>query len=109
MHNVRRSGEVSGLLALQFAFPRDALVRLVHAFYPIFKFTAALGQLLCDFIRTARDIATDCGGKLYELTNVKFVGQHGTLQRKSWIECITGKTLLGDGFAKFWKLETPGK
>jgi hypothetical protein len=72
-----------GLHAAQFAFPRDALMRLVHAFYPVFQFTTALGQFLCDFIRAAWDIATDCGDELYELTDVKFVGQHGTLQHKA--------------------------
>jgi hypothetical protein len=91
---------VSRLYALQLAFPHDTFVRLVHAFYAVFKFTAALGQFLCDFIRTAWDIATDCGGELYELTDVKFAGQHGTLQHKSSIECTTEKRGLGVGFAK---------
>jgi hypothetical protein len=90
-----------GLDAAQFAFARNALVRLVHIFYPVFKFTVALRQFFYDFIRAAWDIATDCGGELYELTDVKFVGQHGTLQHKGGIECTTDKSLPGDGFEKF--------
>jgi hypothetical protein len=50
-------------------------MQFVHALYSIFKFTAVLGQLLCDFKRTAGDIATD-GVKVYELTDVKSVGSH---------------------------------
>jgi hypothetical protein len=76
MQTCGRPGGVSRLHASQLAFPHDALVRFIHALYPIFKFTAAFGQLLCDFIRAARDIATDCGGELYELTDTKFVGWH---------------------------------
>jgi hypothetical protein len=73
----------SRLYASQLAFPHEALVRFVHAFYSIFEFTAALRQSLFDFIRAARSIAAPCGVELYALTNAKFVGQHGTLQRKS--------------------------
>ena len=87
MQNRGRSGGVSKLHGLQLAFPHDTLVQFVHALYPVFKLTAALGQFLCDFIRAAWDIATDCWGELYELTDPKFVGQHGTLQHKSRIEC----------------------
>jgi hypothetical protein len=47
---------------------------LGHAFYPIFKLTTALGQLFCDFVDAARDIATERGDELYELTDPKFVG-----------------------------------
>jgi hypothetical protein len=43
MQNCSGSVEVSRLHALQLAFPRDAFVRLVHAFYPIFKLAAELG------------------------------------------------------------------
>jgi hypothetical protein len=74
MQTCSRSGGVSRLHASQLAFAHDALVRFIHAFYPIFKFTAALGQLLCDFIRAAWNMATDCGGELYELPDPKFVG-----------------------------------
>jgi hypothetical protein len=38
----------------QLAFARDALVRLVDAFYSIFKFTVALRQSLGDDTRAAR-------------------------------------------------------
>ena len=50
---------------------------LVHAFYPIFKLAAVLGQLLCDLVRAAGNIATNCGGELYELTDPKFVAWYG--------------------------------
>jgi hypothetical protein len=72
---------------------------VVHAFYPVFKFTVALGQFLYDFIRAARDIATDCGSKLYALTDVKFVGWHGSFQRKP-NRMYHGKMRSGDGYAK---------
>jgi hypothetical protein len=100
LRNCSRSGGVSRLHALQLAFPDYTLVRLVHAFYPIFKLAAALGQLLCDFVRAAGDVATDCGGELYKLTDPKFVGQHGTLQRKARFNA-TGKTRIAVGFAKW--------
>jgi hypothetical protein len=88
MQTRSRSGGLSKLHGLQLAFPHDTLVEFAHALYPIFKLTAALGQFLFDFIRAAWDIATNCGGKLYELANVKFVGWHGgALQRKAQIEC----------------------
>jgi hypothetical protein len=74
MQHCSRPGGVSRLHASQFAFPHDTFVRLVHALYSVFKFTAALGQFLCDFIRAAWDIATDCGSELHKLTDVKFVG-----------------------------------
>jgi hypothetical protein len=48
-------------------------VWFIHPFYPIFKFTAALGQFLRNSLRVALNIATDCGGELYELTEAKFV------------------------------------
>jgi hypothetical protein len=57
-------------------------VRLVHAFNPIFKFAAILGQFLCDFVRAAGDVATDCG-KLDELPDPKFVEHPEVLQRKA--------------------------
>jgi hypothetical protein len=48
-------------------------VWFIHPFYPIFKFTAALGQFLRNSLRAALNIATDCGGELYELTEARFV------------------------------------
>jgi hypothetical protein len=75
-------------------------VQLIDALYPIFKLAAALGQFLCDFVGAAGDIATDCGDELYELTNVKFVGQHGTLQRKAKLN-IPRKNADSVGFAKW--------
>ena len=42
---------------------------------------AALRQSHCNFVRAAGDIAT--GDELHELTDPKFVGQHGTLQRQA--------------------------
>jgi hypothetical protein len=48
--------ELSRLQVAQLARARDALVRLVHAFYSILEFTVALGKFLCDFVRAARDI-----------------------------------------------------
>jgi hypothetical protein len=59
VRNCSRSAAVRRLPALQLAFPHDTLVPLVHAFYPIFKLAAALGQLFCDFVGTAGDVATD--------------------------------------------------
>ena len=84
MQHCSGSGGIRGLDDPQFAFPRDALVRFVHAFYAVFKFTAALGHFLYDFIRAAGGIATDRRGDLYELTDVKFVCWHGgALQTKA--------------------------
>jgi hypothetical protein len=69
---------------LRIAFPRNTFVWLVHAFYPILEFAAAFGEFLCDYIRTAWDIAADCWFELDELTDVKFVGWHGeSVQRKA--------------------------
>ena len=45
-----RSSVVDRLYGSQLAFARDALMRLTHAFYPVFKFTLALRQFFCDFI-----------------------------------------------------------
>jgi hypothetical protein len=76
---------------LQLTFPHDPLAPFVHAFYPIFKLTTALGQLFCDFVGAAGGIATDRGDELYELADVKFVGWHGGDPNVRQIECITEK------------------
>jgi hypothetical protein len=44
MRNCGRPGGVSGLLALQLAFSHTTLVRLTHAFYPIFKLAVSRTQ-----------------------------------------------------------------
>ena len=78
-----RSGDVcskgklcNGLHVSQCAFPYDTLVRLVDAFYSVFKLPVALRQLLYYFVGAARDVATDCGGDLHELADPKFVRRH---------------------------------
>ena len=58
----------------QLAFARDALVRLVDAFYSIFKFTVALRQSFGDDIRAARHGKRTF--KKYSLADFEFV--HGT-------------------------------
>ncbi len=77
MREYSKPDALSRLQAAQLAFSRDALVRLVPAFYSILEFAVALGKFFYDFIRTARDITTDRGGKLHNLTDMKFVSGHG--------------------------------
>jgi hypothetical protein len=101
MRPCSKSGGVGRLRASQLAFPYDALVRLVHALYAVFKFTAALGQFLYDFIRAAGDITADGGSEPHKLTDVKFVGWHGgAFQRRKLNGMYHGKMGAGDGFAK---------
>jgi len=72
-------------------------MRLVHALYPIFKFSGPLGQLFCYFKRAARDVAADCGFELDELTDVKFGGWHGEASNVKPNRMYHGKIRAGDG------------
>ena len=100
MQYYTRSDWVSRLHTSQFALPRDALVRLVHALYPIFKFTGPLGQLFCYFKRATRDVAANCGFELDELTDVKFGGWHGEASNVKPNRMYHGKMRSGDESAK---------
>src|SRR5580700_7365983 len=59
MQHCNRSSGVGRLYGAQLAFARDALMRLAHAFYPVFKFSLALRQFFCDFIGAPRYVAAD--------------------------------------------------
>jgi hypothetical protein len=106
LRNCSRSAAVRRLYALQLAFPHNTLVPLVHAFYPIFKLAAVLGQFLYDFIRAAGDVATDGGDELYELADVKFVGWHGgSVSSVKTNRMYHGKPWIAVGFANGEGLE----
>jgi hypothetical protein len=92
-------GGTKRLHASQLAFSGDALMRLVHALYPIFKLSGPLGQLFCYFKRAARDVAANSGFELDELADVKFVGWHGAASNAKPDRMYHGKLRSGDGFA----------
>ena len=72
-------------------------MRLIHALDAVLELAAALGQSLRNLVRTAEDIATDCRGKLPNLTESKFVGRHGeSVPAQKRIECLQSYE-RGDG------------
>jgi hypothetical protein len=61
----------------QLAFPRDALMRFIHALDVVFEFATSFGELFNDLIGAARYIPTR--PKNDNLTDMEFVGGHPLL------------------------------
>jgi hypothetical protein len=75
MPGFRRSLNQSRLRSREFAFPRNALMRLVGAPDPIF-ILAITRKVLDHFVNTTRHKPTDCRVEGYKLSDLEFVRAH---------------------------------